>query len=144
MGWLAGVRVTCLSRWRERSADLAMPGQRKSESCLHTHWLFLWCSCGDLCSQPYGGLCTENNIEVQKKNINWGHDWERGKLMLSQKTDTSWTPRRSIKEMRHWMSGLLILEVLSPPVPSFFLFFVFSFVLRHLSLALCCWAGLNK
>ena len=38
---------------------------------------------GDLCSQPYGALCTENNIEVQKKNINWRCDREHGKLMLS-------------------------------------------------------------
>lgn len=38
---------------------------------------------GDLCSQPYGALCTENKIEVQKKNINWGRDREHGKLMLS-------------------------------------------------------------
>ena len=143
MGWLAGVRVTYSSRWRARSVDLGMSSQQKLESCLRTH-CFCDVPAGIFFSQPNGALCIENNIEVQKKNINWGHDWERGKLMLSQKTDTSWTPRRSIKEMRHWMSGLLILEVLSPPVPSFFLFFVFSFVLRHLSLALCCWAGLNK
>ena len=89
---------------------------------LLAYTFFLWCSCRDLFSQPYGALCTENNIEVQKKNINWGHDWEHRKLMLSQKTDTSWIPRSSIKVMQHWMSGLLILEVLSPPVPSFFLF----------------------
>ena len=110
-----------LSRWRERSADLAMPGQHKSESCLHTHWLFLWCSCGDLCSQPYGALCTENNIEVQKKNINWGHDWEHGKHIIFKK-HTFCKPRSSVKVIRHWMSGLLILEVLSSPVPSFLLF----------------------
>lgn len=34
---LIGWGQSDLSRWRERSADLAMPGQHKSESCLHTH-----------------------------------------------------------------------------------------------------------
>ena len=48
----------------------------------------LWCSCGDLCFQPPGALCTENNIEVPKKIINWGRDWDHGKLTLSKKPDT--------------------------------------------------------
>ena len=40
---------------------------------------------GDLCSQLYGALCTENNTEVQKKSINWGRDREHGKLILKNR-----------------------------------------------------------
>ena len=62
--------------------DLGMSSQHKLESCLRTH-CFCDVPAGIFFSQPNGALCIENNIEVQKKNINWGHDWEHAKLMLS-------------------------------------------------------------
>ena len=111
-----------LEQMERRSADLGTLGQCKLECCLCMHWLFLWCSCRDLCSHPSGALCTEKNIAIQKKNINWGYDWEHGKLMFSKKRRYFLHSKSSTKAVWNQSVGLLTLNVLSPPVPSSLLF----------------------
>ena len=107
-----------MSSGKVKGEDSGISGHHKLERCLRTHWWVLWCSCGDLCFQSSGALCTENNIEVPKKIIRWGRDWEHGKLMLSKNPRHFLHTNSSIKAMWNWSAGLLILDIFSPPVPS--------------------------